>query len=217
MKILAVEFSSEQRSIAVVENGSVLGRAMETGGRTARAFTLIERALSAAGLEREAIDCLAIGLGPGSYAGIRAAIALAQGWQLARETRLLGLGSVECLAEQARAAKLTGPVNILIDAQRGEFYSATYELDAAGCRLLQPLRIISLAEAQALGETGPLIIGPDLLPRFPQGHVHFPDASTLGQLAAKRTNFVTGDKLEPIYLRETSFVKAPPPRVIPSA
>ena len=217
MKILAVEFSSEQRSVAIVANGEVLGHAMEAGGRTARAFALIDRALSAAGLEREAIDCLAIGLGPGSYAGIRAAIALAQGWQLAREVRLLGLGSVECLAEQARTAKLTGPLNILIDAQRGEFYSATYELDATGCRLLQPLRIISLAEAQSLGETGSLIIGPDLLPRFPQGQVHFPDASTLGQLAAKRTNFLTGDKLEPIYLREASFVKAPPLRVIPSA
>jgi hypothetical protein len=34
----------------------------------------------------------------------------------------------------------------------------------------------------------------------------------LGQLAGGRSNFVSGDKIEPIYLRETKFVKAPPTR-----
>ncbi len=43
----------------------------------------------------------------------------------------------------------------------------------------------------------------------------FPRAATLGQLAAGRADFVSGEKLEPIYLRETKFVKAPPPRVLP--
>ena len=77
MKILAVEFSSERRSVAVLAEGRVLGCAAETGGRTARAFSLIESALREARLEREDIECVAVGLGPGSYAGIRAAIALA--------------------------------------------------------------------------------------------------------------------------------------------
>ncbi len=31
-------------------------------------------------------------------------------------------------------------------------------------------------------------------------------------MAASRTDFLPGEKLEPIYLRETAFVKAPPPR-----
>jgi hypothetical protein len=34
-------------------------------------------------------------------------------------------------------------------------------------------------------------------------------------LALDRTDFVAGEKLEPIYLRPTSFVKAPPPRILP--
>jgi hypothetical protein len=38
----------------------------------------------------------------------------------------------------------------------------------------------------------------------------------VGQLASQRTDFVPGERLEPIYLRETRFVKAPPPRIIPS-
>jgi hypothetical protein len=40
----------------------------------------------------------------------------------------------------------------------------------------------------------------------------YPAAAVLAQLAAGRSDFVSGDKLTPIYLREVSFVKAPPPR-----
>jgi hypothetical protein len=46
--------------------------------------------------------------------------------------------------------------------------------------------------------------------------VILPRAGILGKLALARTDFTAGEKLEPIYLRETKFVKAPPPRVIPS-
>ena len=40
------------------------------------------------------------------------------------------------------------------------------------------------------------------------------DQLTIARLAATRTDYVSGDKLEPIYLRETTFVKAPPPRIV---
>ncbi|MGZ5566967.1 MAG: tRNA threonylcarbamoyladenosine biosynthesis protein TsaB, partial [Limisphaerales bacterium] len=80
MKILAVEFSSERRSVAVVENGRVLGEAFEMGGRAA--IALVERALATSNVDREQIECIAVGTGPGSYTGIRGAISLAQGWQL---------------------------------------------------------------------------------------------------------------------------------------
>src|SRR5438270_13510688 len=119
MKILAVEFSSEQRSIAVLMDGIVRATAMEVATREAHSFDLIERALKEAGVEREEVERLAIGLGPGSYAGIRSAIALAQGWQLARPVKLLGVSSVECLAAEAKEKGWFGTVNIIVDAQRG--------------------------------------------------------------------------------------------------
>ena len=216
MKILAVEFSSDQRSVAILNDGAVLGRAEETGGRTARAFSLIERALSEAKIEREAIECIAVGIGPGSYAGIRASIALAQGWQLARGIRLLGISSVECIAAQALAAGITGPITIAIDAQRNEFYCATYELTSQDSTSTAALRLVSFDDALALATRSQMIVWPNLQPRFPQGRVLLPDAAMLGQLAAKRTDFINGAALEPIYLRETTFVKAPPPRVIPA-
>src|SRR6185369_6233116 len=102
MTILALEFSSEQRSVAILR-GKTVAEAVETGGRHTAAFGLIEKVLADAQVEREQIDVLGIGLGPGSYTGIRSAIALAQGWQLARRVRLAGVSTVQCMAAQAHA------------------------------------------------------------------------------------------------------------------
>ena len=216
MKILALEFSSAQRSVALVVDGQVRGRAQETGTRESRALSLIESALSAAGLERETVDCLAVGLGPGSYGGIRSAIALAQGWQLARGTKTLGISSVESLAAQARMEKIHGVVNILIDAQRNEFYLARYEISASSRREVTPLRLAGREEILALVRAGETILGPDVTGEWSTARLLFPDAAMVGQLASRRTDFVPGEQLEPIYLRETRFVKAPPPRIIPA-
>src|SRR5471032_627275 len=120
MTILALEFSSPQRSVAIARDGIVLSETSELGGRNTAAFGMIEKILVEAKNEREEVEVIVVGLGPGSYTGIRAAIALAQGWQLAREIKLLGVSSVEAIAAQAQAEKIFGRVNVVIDAQRNE-------------------------------------------------------------------------------------------------
>jgi tRNA threonylcarbamoyl adenosine modification protein YeaZ len=225
MTILALEFSSPQRSVAIMQSAPgraphaapSISEAIETGGRETNAIGMIEQVLRDAQLEREQIDCVAVGLGPGSYAGIRAGIAFAQGWQLARNVKLLAISSIEAIAEQARIDGLLGPINIVIDAQRNEFYLARHTLSETGCTELQPLRLASLAEVQHVAGAGLTPIGPEVTKWFPGARIVCPRAAVLCQLALRRSDFVAGEKLEPLYLRETDFVKAPPPKfsVIP--
>ena len=220
MKILALEFSSPQRSVAVVHGGAqagrfCLGEAIETGGRASNALGLVEEALRQAHLDREQIECLAVGLGPGSYTGIRLAISLAQGWQLARPVKLLGISSVECLAAQAQAEGIGGRVEVVIDAQRDEVYLAGYHMGPQAWHEIEPLRLATVAEAHGRQREGATLVGPEVTNWFPAGRVLFPRAATLGQLARDRSDFVAGERMEPIYLRETRFVKAPPPRTLP--
>jgi tRNA threonylcarbamoyl adenosine modification protein YeaZ len=234
MKILALEFSSEQRSVAVLRAAEgdsyafplsrlhgerpplrgYLAEIIETGGRSTRGLGMVEQALRETQLEREQIEILAIGLGPGSYNGIRAAIGLGQGWQLARNVKLLGISSVECLAAQAHEAGIQGRVNVVIDAQRGEFYLAQYDIHANGWRELEPLRLASWQEVQASLSAGHIVVGPDRN-AFASGRVLFPRAAVLAQLALARRDYIMAEMIQPIYLRETTFVKAPPPRTIP--
>jgi tRNA threonylcarbamoyl adenosine modification protein YeaZ len=243
MKILALEFSSPQRSVAVIHTPTQAGHsshssrpshrvavvqapteagplavseAIETGARSTNALGLVEKALRQAQLDRAQIECVAIGLGPGSYNGIRLSLALAQGWQLARDVKLLGISTAECLAAEAQAEAIAGRIHVVIDAQRGEFYLASYDLSEKTCREIEPLRLATLQDVQDRLQSGGVIVGPEVTKWFPGSRALFPRASTLGRLAQGRTDFAPGEKLEPIYLRPTQFVKAPPPRIFPS-
>lgn len=219
MKILALEFSSPQRSVAVLNTDAragvlAKGESVEAVPRnTMKPLGMIEAALKQAGLEREQIECLAVGLGPGSYNGIRAAIALAQGWQLASGVKLLGVSSAECVAAQALADDAQGKFSVVIDAQREEFYVADYEVNAGKLNNLSPLELVARENVCRREAAGNLLIGPEVARWFPNGRVVFPRAEILGRLALGRNDFASGEKLEPIYLRQANFVKAPPPRV----
>lgn len=221
MKLLALEFSSAQQSVAVV-SADADGRPLATSevvvtaiGHSMKPFAMIEEALRQTRLEREQIEGIVVGLGPGSYTGIRAAIALAQGWQLATGTKLLGGSSAECVAAQAQVDGITGKLSVVIDAQRGEFYLADYEIVPGAMREISPLRLATLAEVREREGAGEWLVGPEVTRWFPNGRVVFPRAAWLGKCAVTRSDFAAGETLAPIYLRETTFVKAPPPRHIP--
>lgn len=238
MIILALEFSSPRRSVAVLQSDApdvaptILGVSSDEGLKPAKPLQLVEIVLGLTRVEREDIECVVVGLGPGSYNGIRSAIAVAQGWQLARPVRLLGMSTADCLAAQAQARSWLGRVQVLIDAQRNEFYVAAYQIDAEGWRIIEPLRLATMKDvcAPALEDlersgsppnsdadselSSPILIGPEVDRWFAEGRVLWPDAGVMGQMARGRSDFVSGEKLEPIYLRQTTFVKAPPPRVL---
>src|SRR5688572_28862306 len=119
MTILALEFSSMRRSASLMRSSAEPASiASNWPERSTRAFALIDEALQCAKVSRSQIDCIAVGLGPGSYTGIRVAISIAQGWQLATTVKLLGISSVDAIAGQARAQGITGHVACVIDAQR---------------------------------------------------------------------------------------------------
>jgi tRNA A37 threonylcarbamoyladenosine modification protein TsaB len=108
---------------------------------------------------------------------------------------------MDSLALQAQAEKVTGLIDLVIDAQRGEFYLSRWEISRDLRREIDPLRIVSPAEFEAR-KGGAICAGPEMERKL------FPSAAAVAQLAAGRMAFVSGEKLEPIYLRETSFVKA---------
>lgn len=220
MKILAFDFSCPQRSVAVL-NGDERGGAIATSevvdtlpGNTMLPLGMVERALKLARLERGQIECIAVGIGPGSYTSIRVAISLAQGWQIAANVKLCGVSSVACIAEQAAAEGIHRPFSVVVDAQRGEFYLAGYDGSGGTPRETAPLRIASSDEIRAQEKAGDILVGPEVTRWFPGGRVVFPRAEWVGRLALTRGQFISGAALEPIYLRETQFVKAPPPRVV---
>ena len=203
--ILALEFSSNRRSVAIADGKDVLAR-VETDDVKKPPLTLIDEALKKANLKRTAIETISIGIGPGSYTGIRSAIATAQGWQLARNINLLPIPSAEILAANAAANGQRGETHFIIDAQRHEYYHTTWKLTEDNQSQTTPLHIIPVTVAAELKTFGPDSAG------LPSCDLLFPDAAILAQLAAGRTDFQPGETIEPIYLRPIEFTKAPPLR-----
>ena len=205
MKILALEFSSRQRSVAVTDGSTPLALTTTDNFKTGH-MVLIHDALTQSKTERADINLIAVGIGPGSYTGIRSAIAVAQGWQLAREIQLCAISSAEVLAATAHSNGRRGKTHFIIDAQRNEFYHCTWELTDDEQTEITPLSIINVAKAAELESYGPDPIG------FPSCEPLYPNGTVLAQLADKQNNFIAGCDIEPIYLRQTDFTKAPPPR-----
>jgi tRNA A37 threonylcarbamoyladenosine modification protein TsaB len=100
----------------------------------------------------------------------------------------------------------------VVDAQRGEFYLADYQLTDDGCEPAQPLAIESRGEIERRLAEGMTVFSPDAADTGMAGlRELYPDAARLAVLAAVCGEFVPAEVLEPIYLRATSFVKAPKP------
>lgn len=199
-----------RRSVAVVSEGGTFEAVSESDARNTTAFALIENVLNKSGVNRREIECIAVGLGPGSYTGVRVGISIAQGWQIGTGVKVMGVSSAEAIGEQARREGMRGPVTCAIDAQRQEFYTAVFQLAEDRFEIAEPLRIETLGQLKERASRGEIIVGPDELPVA--ARKVFPTALVIGALASTRREFIPGEKLEPIYLREAAFVKAPPAR-----
>lgn len=213
MKILALEFSPPERSIAVVINGEVRGFAIDRAPKDIPAFALISRVLKEAELRPADVECLAIGLGPGSYAGTRMAIAIAQGWELGRALKLIGLQSSEAIARLARRSGVLGAVNIVFDAQRNEAHAIRYFIELEQVRVLDSFRLLTPEVEAERREAGEIFVKGDRGPWGDANHATlFSDARVIGTMAEQRNDFLPGHALEPVYLRKAEFIKAPPAR-----
>ncbi len=131
--LLALDLSTAHGSIAVVNGDDVLFRSSFQSERShnAQVFAPLREALAAAGNE---LTGVVIGNGPGSYTGVRIAIAAAQGIALSRNIWCVGWSSLT-------APDLDAPSNYAIigDARRQSFYIASVKND----RILSDLEIVS--------------------------------------------------------------------------
>ena len=121
---------------------------------------LLERLLAEAGWAKSSLDRLGVGVGPGSFTGLRVGIALAEGLSVGLDRPLLGVGSLWAMAFGA-LSQGPGPCCALLDARRDELFAAVYdrqnrELCAPAAVPIQDLPAFLSAQAVAtvVGEVG---------------------------------------------------------------
>ncbi|MDB6054810.1 MAG: tsaB [Verrucomicrobiales bacterium] len=208
MPTLALEFSTRFRSVAATrDESSPIFTSTAEGMRTTGTMELVGKVLEAAHLRITDIDTVLVGIGPGSYTGVRAALAFAEGWKLATEGTILAIPTNHILAHGLTLKGASGKWRIIIDAQKKEFYSATYSLAPGNFVMQDAIKIVSTDELTEATSAHEQIAGPEAL-RLCGGVDLYPLAESMIQISRTLPQLMQMD-LEPIYLRPISFVKAP--------
>ena len=192
MKTLAFELSSGQGSIALVESGAPLFERNFPNDRkdSGPFFENVQLGLKQFG----APEALVVGLGPGSYAGVRIAIATALGLCTAVKAKLFGLASICALDVKEIDYCVIG------DARRQSFYLAR----VSNGGLIDGPTLMAASELEtSLTEATTPIYSAARLAQFPQAKLAYPIARKLAELAQRQTGEIDDTRaLEPIYLRE---------------
>jgi len=170
VRVLAFDTATRATSVALLDSDG--DRAVERrddpppGARprhTTQLMALVVEVLGAAGAEWGDIDRIAVGVGPGTFTGLRIGVATAHALARAREIELVGVSTLHSLARGVSGAEAGGDgrseaVMAVIDARRGEVFAAGWAADAAAhadaAPLLSPRALSPDALAEAMRSDG---------------------------------------------------------------
>lgn len=150
MLFAAFETSSEWCCVALWNDGEICALEQRAPNRHAElALPMLERLLGRAKRDAGALDGVAFGAGPGSFTGLRIACGIAQGLAFARGLPVLGVSTLEALAEETGARRVIA----CLDARMREVYYAALEKTPAGWRYaIEPQCIAPQAAPRPSGD-----------------------------------------------------------------
>ena len=159
MRILGIETSSPRGSVALLDGEKAIC-CLEHDRENAHGesmLPLVEQALASAGWLRSQLDRIAVGVGPGSFTGLRVGIALALGLGEGLQIPVVGVPSLKAMALAVPAGR-AGSRCVLVDARKGELFVAAY--DASGAELL-PVQLVAPAAVAGICQVlqNPVFVG----------------------------------------------------------
>ena len=214
MKLLVLDTSTEFCSAALWLDGEVRARRVLAGQQhSSLLLPMVDELLRESALSLRQLDGIAYGAGPGSFTGLRIACAVTQGLAFGAGLPVVGISTLESIAEQTGADK----VLTVLDARMAEVYWAAYQREPTGWRcVIEPA--LALPESVrvpdgdgwvgagngfvALGD----VLRPCLASRLARiDDALMPDAAAMAPLAAAA--FERGEGMDaalaaPIYLRD---------------
>jgi tRNA threonylcarbamoyladenosine biosynthesis protein TsaB len=217
LKLLAIDTATEQCSVALNVDNTVVARCVQTQRAHAdMILPMIQEVLDEAGAALKQLDVIAFGRGPGAFTGVRIAIGVAQGIAFACDLPVIGISNLAAVAQQATDA--SGEILVCMDARMSEVYWGRFRFEGA---LVVPASIEQVSKPEVVIAT---IKGNSLVPAkalgtgfkaYPVLREYFvnclidegalPCATEIAILAAR--DFTAGlavqpSAAEPVYLRD---------------
>ena len=217
MLTLALDTATRVCTVGLVQDGHVLAEYDISVGLTHSEGLMpqLDQMFARTGIKKENTDRIAVSIGPGSFTGLRIGLAAAEAMAYAWQCGICGVNTLEAMAYNIPVEGVVlAPV---LDAQKGNFYTAFYEWAAGDLREVRPVEMADaetlLQQLQACGKPV-LLMGeceklmkqelPDGISVAPE-QVRLPKASSVA-LAAEGTEPLTGEDvftLRPYYFRKS--------------
>lgn len=159
MRVLAIDTALEACSAAIfdtVEERIVALESREIGrGHAELLLPLVERVMKSAGLKFDALDRIAVTVGPGSFTGLRVGLSAARGFGLVMKKPVVGISTLAAFTAPLITENQAVPVVAAIDAKHGNLYM---QMVGAGGRVLVTPRAAGLRETVRAVALGPVRI-----------------------------------------------------------
>ncbi|MFI3327822.1 MAG: tRNA (adenosine(37)-N6)-threonylcarbamoyltransferase complex dimerization subunit type 1 TsaB [Rikenellaceae bacterium] len=223
-KILAIESGTEICSVGVAYNGQIVAlRESNVGRDHAKSVAqFAHEVLEECALEVKDLDAVAVGKGPGSYTGLRIGVSVAKGLCFGAGVPLIGVGSLESLAQVALESVAEGEDGVIeegdtlvpmVDARRMEVYAQLFSSDGVA---EGDVEAVVVDEESFKGVESLVIFGDgaakcrEVLPRAKYIDVA---ASAIGVAKVAQEKLQRGETedvayFEPFYLKEVVVTKS---------
>ncbi|MBO9097101.1 MULTISPECIES: tRNA (adenosine(37)-N6)-threonylcarbamoyltransferase complex dimerization subunit type 1 TsaB [unclassified Rhizobium] len=207
MIVLALDTAGTDCAAAVYDSDGdrVFAEITETIGKghAEHLIALVDRVLDKAGLKLDAVERIAVTVGPGSFTGIRVGVAAARGFALALGIPAVGVTTLEVIAAAHRPKAAGRPMLVAMDAKRGEVYLQTFGVD--GMPLSESAAVL-VEDARALAAEFDGLLAGSAVPLLSSTAEDVPadaagNAFPISDVARLGAKMLVGEKPKPLYLR----------------
>ncbi|MDH3977705.1 MAG: tRNA (adenosine(37)-N6)-threonylcarbamoyltransferase complex dimerization subunit type 1 TsaB [Gammaproteobacteria bacterium] len=124
---LAIDTSTQQGSVAACSGERICKLDLSAGLQSRQIYTAVRDVLEELDIELDALDCIALGIGPGAFTGLRVAAAAAQALSYGAGKPVVKVSSLAAMALGAKRKFGEGDVVACLDARMGEAYLGHYQ------------------------------------------------------------------------------------------
>lgn len=147
MRILGIDTTTKFLSLGIYDHGKVCEYNVELDRRhSSLLVVIIKRTLAGLGLEIGDIGYFACGIGPGSFTGIRVGVAAMKGFSFALNKPIIGISTLDILAQGAESASQGRVIVPVIDAKRSLIYCSAYKHKGIDLKRQSPYMLLTEGE-----------------------------------------------------------------------
>ena len=210
MNLLSLDTSTDHLALAVTEDGKTIGRFNKNVGRnhSTLLIPMIGRLLKNRRLKLKEIDAFCIGIGPGSFTGLRIGVATVKGLAFSLNKPIVTVPTLDAIADNMK--KFKGVICAVLDARKNKVYASFYKSDGKNIKKISKYLLLSVNELmeKAAKYEKIVFLGDAVeknllnIPNEKQFKWH-PKAETLGRIGTeyyKKKKFTKPEDLKPLYL-----------------